>query len=126
MDIPVHIHAYIYNNMSHRTCVYRWYSTYIRTVHYTHCESDVLLITVGSLVTYTAYCTQFSVCVPHDSSCIKHSLPNMSTPSGSHAFFDDRTEKPNMERQATLAPVVAPPPIDDKTTQENPVVEPVV
>jgi hypothetical protein len=28
-----------------------------------------------------------------------------------------------MDGQATLAPAVAPPPINDKTTEENPVVE---
>jgi hypothetical protein len=56
---------------------------------------------------------------PHNSSCIKQALQIMSTPG-------DRTQKPNMEGQKTVAPMVAQPRLDDKKVEDDPVVAPVV
>jgi hypothetical protein len=43
----------------------------------------------------------------------------MSTPN-------DHTQEPNMEGQKSIAPVVAPPPLDNKKVKDDPVVAPVV
>jgi hypothetical protein len=61
----------------------------------------------------------FLFCTPHNSSCIKQSLRIMSTPV-------DRTQEPNMEGQETVAPMVAPPHLDDNKVEDDPVVAPVV
>jgi hypothetical protein len=59
------------------------------------------------------------LCVPHKSSCIKQSPQIMSTPG-------DRTHKPNMEGQKTVATMVAQPCLEDKKVKDDPVIAPVV
>ena len=93
MDTAINIHTCISLNMPHTTCVYRWYRAYIQILYilyiiYGHCESDILLITVGGCNTQYDYTVRSSLYAFHMTEAVsgipcqtcRHAVDHMLSP----------------------------------------------